>query len=163
VNSRLTSGASRSNTTSHFSTRPPASKLTSNISAADFKVNIVRVRGYRSRIQPSSECKGRGTESNSAYPGKQTRLDHYLRRCVCCRGRTASDFSTSGDRISARKVIAGVQTIQWLGQIFNNALRKLSQDGVGLSSYTSCTNSIQLGRQTDTRFEQQHGAGYKLT
>jgi hypothetical protein len=71
--------------------------------------------------------------------------------------------STSGDRILARKVIAGVRTTQWLGQMSDNSLQKLSQDRIGSSSYESCMDSMKLGRQTYAKFEQEHGAGYKLT
>jgi hypothetical protein len=66
--------------------------------------------------------------------------------------------ATRGGIISATKVTAEVRASQWLGQMSDASLQQVSQD-----RRLGSTDSIQQGRKTDSRFETQHGTGYKLT
>lgn len=65
--------------------------------------------------------------------------------------------TTRGGLISATKVTAGVRASQWLGQMADASLQQVSQD-----RRLGSTDSIQQGRKTDSRFETQHGTGYKF-
>jgi hypothetical protein len=66
--------------------------------------------------------------------------------------------ATRGGLISAIKVTAGVRASQWPGQMADASLQQLSQN-----RRVGSTDSIQQGGKTDSKFETQHGTGYKLT
>ncbi|KAJ9667257.1 hypothetical protein H2201_002458 [Coniosporium apollinis] len=73
-------------------------------------------------------------------------------------------ISTLGDLISAKRVSAGVGATQWLGQMSDASLQQLSRDrGVDLSGRTAVERSMREQNKTVAKFEDQYGAGHKLS
>ena len=66
--------------------------------------------------------------------------------------------ATLGDLISARRIIAGARSTQWLGQMSDTSLQKLSQDhGRG-----TIKNDTEPRPKIVTQFEGRYGSGHKL-
>jgi hypothetical protein len=66
--------------------------------------------------------------------------------------------ATLGDLISAKHVKAGARSAQWLGQMSDTSLQKLSQD----HSRRTVEKDTESNPEINVQFEDRYGAGYKL-
>ena len=73
-------------------------------------------------------------------------------------------ISTSGDLIVAKRITAGVGATQWLGQMSDAVIQQLSRDrGVEVSARAATGKSTEKEIETSAKFQDQFGAGHKLS
>ena len=66
--------------------------------------------------------------------------------------------STIGDLISAKRIIAGARSRQWLGQMSDDSLQQMSQS----HGHVNAEGPVESQAEASDRFEGRHGAGFVL-
>jgi hypothetical protein len=95
--------------------------------------------------------------SNAAEQTAQTRMNVFEDVSMADDGHQVI-VATSGDLISAKRIGIGARSTQWLGQMSDTSLQRLSQDHVQGKREPGPKPEVQTG----TQFEDRYGVGFQL-
>ncbi|OQV10378.1 hypothetical protein CLAIMM_14390 [Cladophialophora immunda] len=95
--------------------------------------------------------------SNAAEQTAQTRINVFEDVSMADDGQQVI-VATLGDLISAKRVVVGARSTQWLGQMSDTSLQQLSQDHIQGKREHGPKPEVQTG----THFEDRFGTGFKL-
>ena len=95
--------------------------------------------------------------SNAAEQTAQTRVNVFEDVSMADDGQQVI-VATLGDLISAKRIVVGARSTQWLGQMSDTTLQQLSQDHVQGKREPGTRPEVQTG----TQFEDRYGTGFQL-
>lgn len=95
--------------------------------------------------------------SNAAEQTAQTRMNVFEDVSMADDGHQVI-VATLGDLISAKRIVVGARSTQWLGQMSDTTLQHLSQDHIQGKGQSGPKPEVQTG----THFEDRYGAGITL-
>jgi len=96
--------------------------------------------------------------SNAAEQTAQTRTNVFEDVSMADDGQQVI-VATLGDLISAKRIVVGARSTQWLGQMSDTTLQQLSQDHDQGKREPGPKPEVQTG----TQFEDCYGTGFQLT